>query len=38
VLPTGRVSGDVTSPKLVVHEGATVEGDLKMRVPEAPAS
>jgi cytoskeletal protein CcmA (bactofilin family) len=34
VLPTGHVSGDVTSPTLVVHEGATVEGDLKMRSPE----
>jgi cytoskeletal protein CcmA (bactofilin family) len=35
VLPTGHVSGDVTSPTLVVHEGATVEGDLKMRSPES---
>lgn len=34
VLPTGHVSGDVTSPTLVVHEGATVEGDLRMRAPE----
>ena len=30
VLPTGRVSGDVTTPSLVVHEGATIEGDLRM--------
>lgn len=36
VMPTGRISGDVTSPSLVVHEGATVEGDLSMQSP-APA-
>lgn len=34
VLPTGRVSGDVTAPSLVVHEGATVEGELRMQAPE----
>ncbi len=34
VLPAGRVSGDVTAPSLVVHEGATVEGDLRMQMPE----
>lgn len=34
VLPTGRVSGDVTAPSLVVHEGATVEGDLRMQAPQ----
>jgi cytoskeletal protein CcmA (bactofilin family) len=38
VLDSGHVSGDVTSPTLVVHEGATVEGDLTMRVPEPVAS
>jgi cytoskeletal protein CcmA (bactofilin family) len=38
VLPTGRVTGDVTSPTLVVHEGATVEGDLKMRSPKSAAA
>jgi cytoskeletal protein CcmA (bactofilin family) len=37
VLATGHVSGEVTAPTLVVHEGATVEGDLTMRAPE-PAS
>jgi cytoskeletal protein CcmA (bactofilin family) len=37
VMPSGFVSGDVTSPTLVVHEGATVDGDLKMRSPEAAA-
>ncbi len=37
VLASGRVAGDVTSPSLVVHEGATVEGDLKMRTPQAVA-
>lgn len=35
VLSTGRVSGDVTSPSLVVHDGATIEGDLRMQAPEA---
>jgi cytoskeletal protein CcmA (bactofilin family) len=34
VLPTGRVSGDVTAPSLVVHEGAAIEGDLRMRASE----
>jgi cytoskeletal protein CcmA (bactofilin family) len=37
VLPTGRVSGDVTAPSLVVHEGATIEGDLRMTTPGAAA-
>lgn len=35
VMPTGSVSGDVTSPTLVVHEGATVEGDMRMQAPGA---
>lgn len=30
VLPQGEVTGDVRSPKLVVHEGATISGQLKM--------
>ena len=34
VLPTGRVSGDVTAPSLVVHEGAAIEGDLRMQAPQ----
>lgn len=38
VLPSGHVSGDVTTPTLIVHEGATVEGDLKMRAPEPDGS
>lgn len=38
VLPSGHIIGDVTSPKLVVHEGATVEGDLSMRAPGSAAS
>lgn len=33
ILPTGHVIGDVTSPTLIVHEGATIEGDLSMRAP-----
>ncbi len=37
VMPSGSVSGDVTSPTLVVHEGATVDGDLKMQAPVATA-
>ncbi len=35
VLPTGRISGEVTAPSLVVHEGATVEGDLRMQASES---
>lgn len=35
VMPTGSISGDVTSPTLVVHEGATVEGDMRMQSPVA---
>ncbi len=38
VMPSGHVSGDVTSATLVVHEGATVDGDVKMRASETPAS
>jgi cytoskeletal protein CcmA (bactofilin family) len=30
VLPQGEVTGDVRAPKLVVHEGATISGQLKM--------
>ncbi len=30
ILPQGEVTGDVRSPKLVVHEGATISGQLKM--------
>ena len=33
VMPSGSISGDVTSPTLIVHEGATVEGDVKMQSP-----
>jgi len=33
VLPTGRVSGEVSAPTLVVHDGATMTGQLKMRAP-----
>jgi cytoskeletal protein CcmA (bactofilin family) len=35
ILPSGHVIGDVTSPTLIVQEGATVEGDLSMRSPAA---
>lgn len=31
VWPTGHISGDVSSPSLVVHEGATVDGKVAMR-------
>lgn len=37
VMPSGSISGDVTSSTLVVHEGATVEGDMKMQAPAATA-
>jgi len=30
VLPSGRVSGDIFAPTFVVHEGATVSGQLRM--------
>lgn len=35
VLPSGRVSGDIQAPTLVVHEGATVSGQLRMGAPAA---
>jgi cytoskeletal protein CcmA (bactofilin family) len=35
VLPTGRVSGDIVAPTLVVHEGATVSGQLRMGTQES---
>lgn len=35
VLPSGRVSGDIMAPVLVVHEGATVSGQLRMGTQEA---
>ena len=34
VLQTGRVSGEIMAPILVVHEGATVSGQLRMGTPE----
>jgi cytoskeletal protein CcmA (bactofilin family) len=30
VLPTGRVTGDIQSPTLVIHEGATATGQFRM--------
>jgi cytoskeletal protein CcmA (bactofilin family) len=33
ILPTGRVSGEVAAPTLVVHDGATMTGQLTMRTP-----
>jgi cytoskeletal protein CcmA (bactofilin family) len=30
ILPSGRVSGDIFAPTFVVHEGATVSGQLRM--------
>ena len=38
VLPTGRVTGDVQSPTLVVHEGATVTGQFRMGAGEGTTS
>jgi len=34
VLPSGRVSGDIMAPTLVVHEGALVSGQLRMGTQE----
>jgi len=36
VLPSGRVAGDIQAPKLVVHEGAIMSGQLKMTPDAAP--
>ncbi len=38
VLPQGEVTGDVRSPKLIVHEGATISGQLKMEEVGSSAS
>jgi cytoskeletal protein CcmA (bactofilin family) len=38
VLPTGRVTGDVQSPTLVVHEGAIVAGQVRMNMNEPAVS
>lgn len=38
VLPEGEVTGDVLAPKLVVHEGATLSGQLKMQAGSAQAT
>lgn len=38
ILAQGHVSGDVKSPKLVVHEGARLSGQLKMETGGGPAS
>jgi cytoskeletal protein CcmA (bactofilin family) len=35
VLPQGEVTGDVRAPKLVVHEGASISGQLKMDVSDS---
>jgi cytoskeletal protein CcmA (bactofilin family) len=33
VWPTGHVSGDIRSPRLIVHEGARIDGTVGMEVP-----
>jgi cytoskeletal protein CcmA (bactofilin family) len=38
VLPTGRVTGDVQSPTLVIHEGAVVTGQFRMGAGEPSTS
>jgi cytoskeletal protein CcmA (bactofilin family) len=38
VLPTGRVTGDVYSPTLVVHEGAVITGQVRMGPGESSTS
>ncbi len=35
VLPSGRVAGDIVSPTLVVHEGSTIAGQLRMAPGES---
>ncbi len=38
VLPAGRVNGDVYAPALIVHEGATINGQFRMSATaESPA-
>ncbi|MDQ2684089.1 MAG: polymer-forming cytoskeletal protein [Chloroflexota bacterium] len=36
VLPSGKVAGDIFAPTLVVHEGATMSGQLRMTNTEEP--
>lgn len=38
VLPRGRVMADVQAPTLVVHEGASVNGQIRMGTPEQSAA
>jgi cytoskeletal protein CcmA (bactofilin family) len=38
VLPTGRITGDVNAPTLVVHEGAVVTGQFRMGPGEPSAT
>lgn len=38
VLPSGRVSGDILAPTLVVHEGATLTGQFRMGAEESAES
>jgi cytoskeletal protein CcmA (bactofilin family) len=35
MLPTGRVTGEIQSPTLVVHEGANVSAQFRMGAPDA---
>ena len=37
MLPSGRVDGNIQSPSVVVHEGASITGGFKMGAPEAGA-
>jgi cytoskeletal protein CcmA (bactofilin family) len=34
VLPAGRVTGDITTPALVIHEGANISGQFRMGTQE----
>jgi cytoskeletal protein CcmA (bactofilin family) len=38
VTDTGRLQGDVTAPKLLVHEGGQLNGNVAMRAPQAQAA
>jgi len=38
VLPRGRVAGDVSAPVMVIHEGATLVGEISMTAAETRSS
>jgi cytoskeletal protein CcmA (bactofilin family) len=38
VRESGRIEGDITAPRLLIHEGAQVNGAISMRAPGATAA